>query len=379
MDKQIRAAEARWRRAEQDTPPSQTSPPEFAKQRATPVSRGEAALPSAETAEADERQAQLRAIASDLLYWKGGLKVLRRPSLPSGEACSSGRSRPRSRRCRQRTPGCAQSLPSRMVKLCYHGPLPLGPGKLPYRPRESAHLLKRAARLGRPHNVCPCDVAPARAILSITRTGDPGEGDPSSWRLAETSGVSSVEICKPCVTGSKRPSHRFQAERRWQDLITHCRGQRGASAIFLAIRIAHPRNGGVIGHGNGPRRYPLPIAMDCRCWISLDFLVPAARVPAHRPDKDVISSHNDPDGGAMGSGTCPWLSRFDAYFLRLCESIACIRIKVFGHGGAHGFPSFLCLGNASKACASLPVPNRLHRDAALSMPPSLPEVWLRFE
>jgi hypothetical protein len=32
--------------------------------------------------EQDERQAQLRAIASDLLYWKGGLKVLRQAQLP---------------------------------------------------------------------------------------------------------------------------------------------------------------------------------------------------------------------------------------------------------------------------------------------------------
>jgi hypothetical protein len=32
---------------------------------------------------ADERQAQLRAIASDLLYWKGGLKVLRQAQLPT--------------------------------------------------------------------------------------------------------------------------------------------------------------------------------------------------------------------------------------------------------------------------------------------------------
>jgi len=29
-----------------------------------------------------ERQEQLRAIASDLLYWKGGLKVLRQAQLP---------------------------------------------------------------------------------------------------------------------------------------------------------------------------------------------------------------------------------------------------------------------------------------------------------
>ena len=32
---------------------------------------------------ADERQAQLRAVASDLLYWKGGLKVLRQAQLPT--------------------------------------------------------------------------------------------------------------------------------------------------------------------------------------------------------------------------------------------------------------------------------------------------------
>ena len=33
-------------------------------------------------AETDERQEHLRAIASDLLYWKGGLKVLRQAQLP---------------------------------------------------------------------------------------------------------------------------------------------------------------------------------------------------------------------------------------------------------------------------------------------------------
>ena len=44
--------------------------------------RGETALPVAEPTGADERQAQLRAIASELLYWKGGLKVLRQARLP---------------------------------------------------------------------------------------------------------------------------------------------------------------------------------------------------------------------------------------------------------------------------------------------------------
>jgi hypothetical protein len=39
-------------------------------------------LPTDEMEAAGERHAQLRAIASDLLYWKGGLKVLRQAQLP---------------------------------------------------------------------------------------------------------------------------------------------------------------------------------------------------------------------------------------------------------------------------------------------------------
>ena len=46
------------------------------------VSEEGATLLSAETTPADERQAQLRTIASDLLYWKGGLKVLKQARLP---------------------------------------------------------------------------------------------------------------------------------------------------------------------------------------------------------------------------------------------------------------------------------------------------------
>ena len=87
--KQVKAAEACLRQAEQDISPFQNSPPEcakhqseYAKQQAAPTSRRAAILPSAETAEADEQQAQLRAIASDLLYWKGGLKVLRQAQFP---------------------------------------------------------------------------------------------------------------------------------------------------------------------------------------------------------------------------------------------------------------------------------------------------------
>jgi hypothetical protein len=48
----------------------------------TPVSEGGTELPSAETAAAGERQEQMHAIASDLLYWKGRLKALRQAQLP---------------------------------------------------------------------------------------------------------------------------------------------------------------------------------------------------------------------------------------------------------------------------------------------------------
>ena len=45
-------------------------------------SEGGAALPPAERTTADERQAQLPTIASDLLSWKGWLNVLRQAQLP---------------------------------------------------------------------------------------------------------------------------------------------------------------------------------------------------------------------------------------------------------------------------------------------------------
>src|SRR5579862_8349599 len=79
--KQVQAAEACLHQAEQ-TSPSCAAPPEFAKQTEEHSSGRGAASSSAETAETDERQAQLRAVASDLLYWKGGLKVLRQAQLP---------------------------------------------------------------------------------------------------------------------------------------------------------------------------------------------------------------------------------------------------------------------------------------------------------
>ena len=63
-------------------PISTAAPPEYAKQQAAQANEGGTALPPAEITAADERQEQLRAIASDLLYWKGGLKVLRQAQLP---------------------------------------------------------------------------------------------------------------------------------------------------------------------------------------------------------------------------------------------------------------------------------------------------------
>ena len=38
-------------------------------------------------AETDERQERLRTIASELLYWKGGLKVLKQAQLPKWRGC----------------------------------------------------------------------------------------------------------------------------------------------------------------------------------------------------------------------------------------------------------------------------------------------------
>jgi hypothetical protein len=92
--KRVQAAEARLRHAEQEAPPSPDvlpecakQQPEYAKQQAVQADRGETALPPAEMTEADERQSLLRAITSDLLYWKGGLKVLRQAQLPRWRGC----------------------------------------------------------------------------------------------------------------------------------------------------------------------------------------------------------------------------------------------------------------------------------------------------
>jgi hypothetical protein len=57
-------------------------PPETANQQAASASPKDAVQPVVEMTETDKRQAQLRAIASDLLYWKDGLKVLRQAKLP---------------------------------------------------------------------------------------------------------------------------------------------------------------------------------------------------------------------------------------------------------------------------------------------------------
>ncbi len=78
----VQAAEERLCHAEQNASPSPAVPPEDDKQQAAPTSKGGTASTTAEVAAADKRQAQLHAIASDLLYWKGGLKVLRQAQLP---------------------------------------------------------------------------------------------------------------------------------------------------------------------------------------------------------------------------------------------------------------------------------------------------------
>jgi hypothetical protein len=116
--KRIQAAEARLRQAEQETPPSQAMPLEYAKRAEEQANERGPALSPAEVSPAGGRDNQLYALASDLPSWKGGLKVLRRPSFPNGGALSSGRSRPRSRRCSKSMPGCAQTVPNRVVKRC---------------------------------------------------------------------------------------------------------------------------------------------------------------------------------------------------------------------------------------------------------------------
>ena len=60
----------------------QLEPPEYARQAEAHTSEEGTALPTAEITAADERQEQFHAIASDLLSWKGGLKVLRQAQLP---------------------------------------------------------------------------------------------------------------------------------------------------------------------------------------------------------------------------------------------------------------------------------------------------------
>ena len=86
--KLVQAAEERLHQAEQETslfpdvlPECAKQPPECAKQQTGQASEEGATLPPVEMAAADERQAQLRTIASDLLYWKGGLKVLKQARL----------------------------------------------------------------------------------------------------------------------------------------------------------------------------------------------------------------------------------------------------------------------------------------------------------
>ena len=79
--KQVQAAEARLRQAEQDAPHSPVSHQRIPSSKRQASEEGNVP-PTAEVAAADERQEQLRAIAGDLIYWKDGLKVLRQAQLP---------------------------------------------------------------------------------------------------------------------------------------------------------------------------------------------------------------------------------------------------------------------------------------------------------
>ena len=80
--KQVQAAEARLRQAEQDTPPSPSESAEDVKQHEDQANEGGTALSPADGSPSDRLQAQLRAIVNDLIYWKSGLKVLRQAQLP---------------------------------------------------------------------------------------------------------------------------------------------------------------------------------------------------------------------------------------------------------------------------------------------------------
>jgi hypothetical protein len=74
--KQVKAAEDHLRQAEQ-TSPSPAQPPETAKQAEVHSSDEDAASPLEKNPETGELKERLRAVAGDLMYWKGGLKVLK--------------------------------------------------------------------------------------------------------------------------------------------------------------------------------------------------------------------------------------------------------------------------------------------------------------
>jgi hypothetical protein len=80
--KQVKAAEARLRQAEQEIPPSQAASPEYPKQQAAQSSEGGTTPLPVEMKKSGERQERLSAVSSELLYWKGELKVLRQAKLP---------------------------------------------------------------------------------------------------------------------------------------------------------------------------------------------------------------------------------------------------------------------------------------------------------
>ncbi len=105
---------------------------------------------------------------------KASSKSCARLNCPNGAAPSSGRLRPRLRHCRQRTPRCVQSVPSRMDERCHQEPPPLRAEQFssispdPRRtyqtstrghflkqvPREALMRIRRAPRHGKPPARC---------------------------------------------------------------------------------------------------------------------------------------------------------------------------------------------------------------------------------
>ena len=82
LRRRLAVLEERLHPVEQAILPSLAEPPERAKQAGVHSGEVEAAPPLTESIEADELRERLRIIAGDLMYWKGGLKILKQARLP---------------------------------------------------------------------------------------------------------------------------------------------------------------------------------------------------------------------------------------------------------------------------------------------------------